>query len=492
MNTPPRKSLSFRERLADPQSVISFLFLACALQFLVRTLVTPNFTLDESGQLLFSQSLQWSYQPGHAPLITWLSWAVWAGTNGSRTAFLLLKYALMALGLMAYFSAARLVIRDTFYAALATFALLATFSMGYLPVVDKPQIVLLATMLAAYMWADARVLARGTWLDHLVLGVVSGLGILAGYIFLVMPAALGIGTILTPQLRARLKPVPLLLATVVAAGIAAPYAIEAHAAGGAATSLGWSRDIGNTLLAIATFALPAALIFPLLYWRACRPLDASDIEDHAWLRTYGIALIAGIVIVLGIVVCADFESFVTGGLYAAMLLLPVYAFLRVRIAGPVGRANTMFLAFVGLFVLAVMGTRIAIYETHADKCKACREYWPMPIYADGLRQAGFQQGTIVGATYDLAGNLRYHFPQSRVTTPGYAPAMFGPDPGGDCLVLWEGEGDTPKATRDYLSGALHAKVTPTSPRGDITAKLLTSKKRFAAMSYILLPPGSCH
>jgi hypothetical protein len=493
-SAPLRKSMTFWERFSEPQSVISFLFLYCALQFLVRAVITPDFTLDESQQLLFSQSLQWSYRPGEAPLIAWLGWASFAATGGSRTAFLLLKYVLMALGFLAYFGAARLVIRDTLYAALATFVLPATISMGYLPVVDKPQIVLLATMVAAYMWADARVLTRGTWLDHLILGVVSGFGILSGYIFLVAPVALGIGAALTPYLRARLKPLPLLLATVVAIAIVAPYAMQTGGAGIARSSSGAMRDIVILVLAMVTFVLPAALAFPLLYWRACMPMGGAqgDTEDRAWLRTYGIALIAGALIVLVLVFVADIASFVKGGPYAALLLLPTYFFLRVKIAGATDRANKIFIALVGVFALAVIGTRVAIYETHADNCRNCREYWPMPTYADGLRQAGFQQGTILGASNDLAGNLRYRFPQSRVVTPFDPPSVFGSNPGGQCLVVWEGEGDTPKAALWYLSNVLHAKVTAASMRGDTTAKLLTSKKRFATMSYILLPPASCH
>jgi hypothetical protein len=444
--------------------------------------------------MLFSQSLQCRYRTGRPPLLIWLSWASFAGTDGNRTAFLLLKYVLMALGLMAYFGAARIVIRDTLYAALATFALLATISMGYLTLIDKPETVLLATMLSAYMWADARVLARSGWLDHGILGVVTGLGILSGYIFLVLPVALGIGAALTPQLRARLRPLPLLAAGVIAVAIVTPFAMHAGFADTDAGSVGWIRSVSIVVLAMVTFALPAALAFALLYWRACKPLDdvQAGLEDRVWLHAYEIALIAGVLIVLCILLVADTEPFRTGGPYAALLLLPIWAFLRVKIVGATARANKIFVVLVGVFVLGVIGTRIAIYETHADNCKACREYWPMPTFADAFRQAGFQQGTILGATSDLAGNLRYHFPQSRVVTPGYAPSLFGPDPGGQCLVVWEGEKDAPKAAIDYLASALHAKVTSASMRGDITAKLINSKKRFDTMSYILLPAGVCH
>ena len=163
-----------------------------------------------------------------------------------------------------------------------------------------------------------------------------------------------------------------------------------------------------------------------------------------------------------------------------------------KLAGATDRANKIFLGFAAVFAVAVAITRVAIYEFDADHCKVCREYWPMPIYANGIRQAGFSRGTIVGATYDLAGNLRYQFPDSALSRPAIWPSVFGPDPGGQCLVIWEGLGDTPKATLDYLASALHAKLANAGSRGDVTARLINSKKRFDTMNYILLPNGICH
>jgi hypothetical protein len=509
MSATGRKSRNLWERLSDPQSVIAFLFLYCAIHFLIRAVVTPNFTLDETEQLLFSQSLQWGYRFRHPPLITWLSWLTLVPTHDNRTAFLLLKYVLMALGLLAYFGAARLVIRDTFYAALATFALLATFSMGYLPVIDLMHTVLLATMLAAYMWADAQVLKRGSWFDHVVLGMIMGLGILSKYVFLILPIGLGVAVALVPYFRAKLKPLRLLLALVIAVAIVAPYALWAHAheyslfslaqtvtkgAGPSFDPLGWLKGAGNLILAMVAFVLPVAVIFPFLYWPACKPLgpEMGDAEDHAWLKTYEIAMIVGAVIMLGAVFFVGAESFKPRWLHQVMLLLPVYAFLRVKIAGAADIRNKLFVAFVVLFAIGVAAARIIIFETHADGCKVCREYWPMHVYADGFRRAGFTDGNIVGATYDLAGNLRYEFPDSRTLTPGYPPAVFGPDPGGECLAVWEGSGDPPKDTVAYLTTMLHVKMTSAGTRGDIMAKLLNSKKRFDTMSYILLPVGTCH
>src|SRR6202000_1619367 len=130
-----RRHRDLWSELADPSSVLAFFVLYCAIHFLVRYLLSPNFTLDESEQMLFGQSLQWGYRFRHPPLITWLTWGTLTATGNSRAAFFF-KYVIMSGALAAYFAAARIVIRDVRMAALATFALLTTFVMGFLPHVD--------------------------------------------------------------------------------------------------------------------------------------------------------------------------------------------------------------------------------------------------------------------------------------------------------------------------------------------------------------------
>ncbi len=502
-----RRSTAFWARLSEPQTAASILILYCAVHFILRLGLSPNFTGDESEEMLFGQALQWSYPFHHPPLIGWLSWAVQQVPGSNRMAFLVLQYVLMGLGLLAFFGAARLVIRDTLLAALASFALLTTFSMGYFPLIGSMHAVLLATMLALYMWADARVLARGNYFDHLVLGVVAGLGILSEYVFLILPIALGIAVALTPYFRARLKIVPLMGTVLVAAAIVAPAAMWGHDpslfgfaqtgphnAGPLFDPVGWAESAGALVVAMVIFAVPAALLFPVLYWPACKPLGAlaASEEDRAWLRVYEIAIVAGAAITLVAILFAGTETLKGRWLHQVMLPLPIYAFLRVKVAGTGDRVNKIFAAGALAFALAAAAASVIVYETHADRCKACDAYWPMPRYAEAFRQSGFQRGTILATTPDLAGNLRYEFPDSRVLTPAYPPAAFGPDPGGQCLVVWEGLGEPPKDALTYLSGPLGAKITNNAMRGNVDAKLTTAKKHFDAMSFMLLPPGSCH
>ncbi|HUJ02758.1 MAG TPA: glycosyltransferase family 39 protein, partial [Rhizomicrobium sp.] len=354
MSASPRSRRDLWEELSQPSSVVAFLLLYCAIHFLVRYLLSPNYTLDESEQILFGQSLEWGYRFRHPPLITWLSWATLTASGNSRAAFFLLKYVIMGLGLAAYFAAARIVIRDVRMAALATFALLTTFVMGWLPHVDLMHTVALATMLAAFLWIGARVVTNGSPRDYLLMALITGLGILAKYVFLVLPVAFAIGVALTPRLRARIKLGPLVLSIILAALIVAPYIYWAatheyslfalaktitKGNGPSLSPLSWLVGAGDLVVALASFGLPFLLIFPLLYWPACRRLNAVDEQDRDWLRLYEITMLAGVIIMLGAVFFVGTEAFKARWMHQVAMPLPIYLFLRARIAGATERAN---------------------------------------------------------------------------------------------------------------------------------------------------------
>ena len=504
-----RKSQSIWESLAEPQSVLAIFLVYCLVHLFVRVSLSPKFTLDESEQMLFSQSLQWGYRFRHPPLLTWLTWATLTGTGTNRAAFFFLKYLLMGFGLAAYFAAARIVIRDVRLAALSTFALLTTFVMGYLPHIDLMHTVLLASMLAAYLWADARVLTRGRWLDYILLGVITGLGILSKYIFVVLPLAMAIGTALTPSLRARLKLGPLLAALLIAVAIVAPYAWWAttheyslfalaktitKGTGPSFAPLGWLKGAGDLVVALIGAVVPAVILFPVLYWRACKtlPAESGGGEDRDWLRLYEIAMISGALMMLIAVFFIGTENFKARWMHQVTMPLFIWFFLRVKLAGDYERSNKILAGIALAFALAVVGARFWIYRTTGETCRVCREHWPMQSYAQAFRAAGFAHGTVVAATYDLGGNLRYVMQDSRIVTPGYPDSVFGPPQNGECLLVWEGKKDMPAELKAYVSDVLHADLGKTLARGDVAATLLTTKNRRDTMSYVLLQgAGAC-
>jgi Dolichyl-phosphate-mannose-protein mannosyltransferase len=492
MSTQPTDRQTFWRQLTTPRHVVSILLFYCLLNFVLRLALSPDFLPGEAEQALFGQSLRWGYQPFHPPLMTWISWGLLTASAQSHAAFFLLRDMLMALGLIAYFAAGRVVIGDVRATALATFALITSFAFGWIAHLGSLESVLLTLMLALYLWADAKVIAEGSWRDYVLLGVVTGFGVLTSYIFLILPIALSLALIAVPRFLARLKPLPLLVAVLIAIAIVAPYEIlgQVQSAGGAQKE--FARSAGIVAVHLIGLLLPYALIFPALFWNACRPLGAQgDDEQRAWLKLYDVAMIVAAAIVIVLLFLLDAKTLKGAWFYPAAMLLPIYLFLRARIAGW-SEHNGKIFAFVVLGVaLLSMSGRIAVYETQGERCRECSQWWPMREYQDSMQRSGFLQGTILGSTIDLAGNLRGVFPDQRVVTPGLPPQTFGPIVDGQCLVVWEGSGAAPKEMLDYLANALHAMPKAEAERGDVYARLIKTRGHMDSMSYMLLPPGAC-
>jgi 4-amino-4-deoxy-L-arabinose transferase-like glycosyltransferase len=280
---------NYWDSLGETQTIVSLVFLYCAVHFLLRFMLSPNLNGAEAEQALFSQSLQWGYRAGHPPLATWLSWSLLAASRNSRLALFLLHEAILGIGVVAYFAAARRVIENARTAALAALFLLAAFGIGWLLHLGSFESSLLATMCALYLWADSRALVRETYLDYALLGAATGLGVLSSYVFLVLPFAMSVALALTPELRARLRLQPLLVAALVALAIVGPYFAFAPDALTVAASGNRMPALGEFAFALIAFALPAALLFVLLYPRALAQI-ASPETPPGWLRFLSITM----------------------------------------------------------------------------------------------------------------------------------------------------------------------------------------------------------
>ncbi len=497
MNSQNRTRQRFLAALGEPQVIVSLLVLYCAVHFLVRVLLSPNLALGESAQMLFGQSFQWDYAAHHPPLIDWLSWAALSVTNNSRLVLFLLRYVLLALALMAYFGAARAIIGDIRRAAFATFALLGAYGVGWLAHTGSANTVLLMALLSAYLWADAQALARPGYRTYLVLGGITGIGILSDYGFLVLPVAISIAVLLTPVLRARLRIVPLIPAAALAALIVAPYLYWVFASKTVSlvhsASPGAARNATEFFIALLLFGIPAFPAILLLRRRVAVHSDSQSGEDAGWSRFLAITILTSAALGLAALLVFDGSDGKSRWVYPAMLPVPIYLFLQMKPAAREDPSSRTALFGWSMLVcaLAVIAGRVWIYETHAASCERCREYWPMARYADTFRQAGFVRGTVIAPTADLAANLRASFPDSRAVTPAAPALAFGPPVHGECLIVWPGEGELPRRTHDYVESTYGAKLQNRAVQGDSEARLLTSAARRARMNFVILPEGSC-
>lgn len=509
---PKKIDRAVQDILTDARTVVSILVLYCAVHLLVRTLLSPSLSIDEANLYLFGQSFSWVYNFKNPPLPNWMTWIVLSLTDGNRTAMFLLDYAIMAGCLAAHFAAARIVICDTKLAALATFGLMTAFGFGYAAHLNLPHAVFLGSMSAAFIWALARIIETGKPSDYLLLALFTGFGMLTKYLFALVPISFAVAMLFTPVLRARIRWPMLALSSMLASLIFLPYIWMASeqkyslvALGGDVTHrngwhgpLEWASQLGRYLNTLFDFIAPFVPLAPLIYWRTLKPLpeNAGEPRDRAWLRALNIAMAVSGLSMFAVLGFFGAKAFSLHLIYPVLIQMPLWFFLRVKLAysgqeGSEAGANRIYTGVVLVLSVAAIVAQIWVYEAHAKSCEICRDYWPMAQYAEVFRRAGFDGGTVIAPTADLAGNLRYVLRDARVVTPGYPVSVFGPPLPGKCLVVWEGDGPLPRETIDYILETYGASTAQGTVQGDAESPLITYPKRRSRMNYILLPEGSC-
>jgi 4-amino-4-deoxy-L-arabinose transferase-like glycosyltransferase len=194
------------------------------LQALIRVLIGPALELDEAEAFWFARDLAPGYN-AQPPLYFWLQWVFFQIFGEGIVALALLKAVLLWGALTALFLwlSRQVPVRQAGVAVLA---------LGLLPqVVWEAQralthSVLVLALAVAFVLAFHRMLLRGTWRDAIVLGIVTGLGLVAKYNFGLVPAGFLIWAAVARQGR-RLDWRRVAVAMAIALAIAAPVAIWA-------------------------------------------------------------------------------------------------------------------------------------------------------------------------------------------------------------------------------------------------------------------------
>lgn len=521
-----RSSLDALVRL-DKSAIISFILLYCVIHWAIRVLVAPVYTFEEADQLLLSQSFQFGYEARQPPLLTWLHWVATRAGGISPPVVFAVKYALLFIGLTFYYLAARNILIRPGVSAAAVAAWALTFQIGWAAHEDLLGGVALMAVLSLAFHATTRILTWRRWSDWFYLGVAIGLGALTHHLFLVFPVAMLIGIMLSPFFRDAMSPARLGLTVLVAALLYAPYAywVFTHldSIGDAAREYiasweidsGWLERAGNAAAqlgrAMLEFALPLLLFWMMLFSQLWLPMiypifprRSTDEEPHElhwrklFVRTAFLCTLAYLVSVpMGV------QVYKPHWMMPVLFTLPVWLFAHVKRAGDFPVAIRGFGAVVVAFVVLVGAGRFVEAHLEIAQCRegGCRPYAPISEWSMALRQAGFTEGTIVGADVHLTGNLRAAFPRARVMDATIAPEAF-PErrTRGACLIVWR---DTrfnetrnvalmPEELSTYLETELGARLRDKGAQGAVRRPLRMSEDKAATLYYqINRASGQC-
>lgn len=419
--------------------IVAFVYLAGLAA--LRLALFPGTSEDDAEQLFYAQAFAWGYKDNQPPLYTWLVIAVERAIGPGLGAVTVVKFASLLAIYVFLAAAAQRILRDPLAAGLAGAAPIALYYVGWDSVLNYSHSVLMMALAALTLLLVARLAERARVVDHVVLGAVVGLGLLAKYNYALFLFGIFAGMLAHPRLRPRILAWPMALALVVALLVVAPHVdwLLAHPPPGpdrGVTLVGITKSLLSAVVAAGVYLLPLLALLPAFFPRAFLRLPPAA-PANPWLRFFEAFLVAIAAVIVGSLFVHPAEVRVHW--LAVLLPFPLYAFLRAEAAGfarPRLQAFAAALFVLALFVPVGMGAVAAVAPM---KCRKCNFQIPYGDLARELRTHGFSGGAVAALDYpnQLAGNLRRYFPETRFVSMRYRgflpPRRLG---AGLCLLIW--------------------------------------------------------
>jgi len=497
--------------LADGRGFGVFIAVVIVLLAGLRAFGYPGATTDDAEQLYFSQVLRLGYDAANPPLYTWFVIAAQQVLGVTIASVVLVKFTLFGLAFLFLYRAARRLLDEEGLAVLAALAPIACYYVAWDAVLGYSHTVLVTVFYGATMVALLRVGERGGLADFLLFGLAIGLGALSKYIYVLFLGALLVAALLDPVLRRRLLDPRIVLSIAVAGAVIVPHVLwlldhrEALAAtaearfeteAGLGRLQGALRGIGGALGAAIGFLSPLWVIGLVVFRRAIVRRFRDKVPAGRYQR-----FLAAYFVVLALVLIVAIPLFGATKVRTHYMFVLVFApVLFFQWLGPGAAGFTsrrIFAACLSVIAVLVVGGMAAKYVSEPHRCKRCQLLVPFDDIARQVRARGFTGGTIFAYYFphDLAGNLRPHFPETRIVSTKF-PAVAPPagSGSGQCLLIWfpkpmgvmTADGMGNQANR-MLGTAFPFPLD--RPVKSITVTLDRTGGRQARVDYLLVDPG---
>lgn len=496
--------------LASPLFFWAGLALYLAVHVAFRLWETPNLGKNDVQEALAAYGWAWGYHPRNPPLHTWLLMASYSVFGASTLAHAALKYVLLgAMYAFAYLSGRR-VLGTNALAAMAAISLTLLTPFAWTVHTALTHTLLLATAIAATLWAAIRLTTHGRWLDYFIFGIAIGLGFLAKYSFPLFLAPLLAAMLCQAAFRRVILNARMLLALAAALLVFLPHGLwmlgarfdfvtflanKQHSDTAHPYIVDVGLGLGNLLLGAVSFVAPLLLLGAVFLRGAPR---AAWANLSPWTRTlcllpvFGLGLFALDVVALR---ATQFEEryFLCALFVTPLALFAAFDWESMRQANAKLAALVLSVLVAALIVLAGLGGRALIGNASCDRCL---NEMAIPQLVERIRgDSGFQSGTILADHYNVAGNLALVFPRDRVIAANYIVTLPLHDANGQCLLVWNARnaGDAlPRSLAAYLSER-NVELPVDGHPTYVDAPLLRSSTRMDRFAYWLLPTanGNC-
>jgi 4-amino-4-deoxy-L-arabinose transferase-like glycosyltransferase len=430
--------------------------------------VSPGRTLQDAlAAELLQGHLAGGYQLRNPPLYEWLLWGVQQVVGPGPLSYIILRYALIATTGILFNVALLRTVASARLAAAFSLSLVLFFWFGWeIHQSVSHTLALLAAVLALFIAALAFA-ERPTAARAFLLGLITGLGLMAKWSFLLVLLSLAAALAITPETRRMYREPRTLL---VLAGAALPIlpfglwlaTIDPDLVGRRTMPPGRALSLDQALQGLAAFLTGIPLVFLpwialvlFFAWRFPKRPPSPPVLSHA--VAIRLASLTAIV-TLALMAALLLSAFATGGAlfgvsrFAIHYLFPFSLFAALALAGLAAQRVeeqrfAQRLAIVSLAVaLVIFFVKLGSFYVVPGGSEATN-LLPYARLADELTRRGLGTAQFVTLSPRDAGNLAIYLPKARALSLSARIEPPPPDPVPDrpCVLLWGGENSVPPA-----------------------------------------------
>lgn len=406
-------------------------FLGIAIYFLLvagaRCFVTDSVELDESEQVILTQSLALGYN-SQPPLYTWLQWGFMSLLGINLVALVafktVVKFALLAL----MFLCVKQVTQKNLPGLVAVAGMLLLPEFVWESQRDLTHSVLATTLSIGTLYLLLRLLNQPTTRDYLLLGICMAAGVLSKYNYLVFLAGLFGAALTLRRGRQVMTDWRMGVSLALAALLLAPHAawMLTHRAEvltasyklvNAADStflLAWGKGLLSLMLAVLAYGWSLILVAGWAFRGTTAPAQTE--ESAAWApRLIARSLLGSLLVCVVLVFCFK-AQFKHRWMQPVLFVLPVYFALLAERRLSYARQRQI----LGLAVATASAALVALPATPLLASvvnRPTRLNSPYAALAARFREQAGEPAVMVADSRLTGGNLRLHFKQSLVVVP---------------------------------------------------------------------------
>lgn len=427
------------------------------LQVIVRIALPDGLRIDEAQQVFLSQWLSAGYD-AQPPLYNWIQQLIFALVGDYIIGLAVLKSVVLFAVIATYYQLARMLVRTSSSAAMATLGLFFIPQMFWQAQRDLTHTTATMLLLNLMMIAALLVLRSPTLRNYLFLGAAIGFGMLTKYNFALFLPALAVAVLLHPSGRARIFDWRILAAAAIAAIIVLPHALWFIENLKVASSVTVARmgeeagetgrlgeiatGLGNLALITLVIAAPAFAVVCLPFGKAIFKVEHGSTVESRFIGHFLASILALLVLLM---LAVTFTTIRDRWMLPLLQMLPLYLALKVEARGLDTDAGLRRLMPVAVAIIAILP--VVTYFAGSRSTSHYQQPYDQ-FRATLIAREQVNPSVIATIDWTTAGNLKMRWPEASVIAtqfPNLQPA-YNWNSGGSVALIWRGEAAEPPKT----------------------------------------------